>query len=486
MTDPRFSSPLVLAACLALAGTALAQHVPGPIDQPSEDTGAASVLVPEPYKTYRGYSLIRAAIRSRAEFDRVLAISGDCWTERPTLELPIDFLVPPGGLDAIRALDIRFTVIEPDMGAVVAAERARLSGPRPRAWYDDYKDLQAISDKVDELVALRPDITSRFTVGQSLEARTIFGLRIDSPTPGPAGTIKPVMYLHATQHAREWVAPMTAMYVAEQLISGYGTDPAATAFLDKFTVVVVPVVNVDGYVYTWTTARYWRKNRRDNGNGTFGVDLNRNWSFAWGSNNGSSGSGSSETYRGTAPFSEPESTALRDNILSTPGIALAFDIHTYGPLILSPWGYTITLPDILPFFNKFGQLMQDAIKAVNNLTFAYGPCYTALYPVSGGNVDWWFGERGVINWTLELRGGSFSPPPSQILPSGREIYAGLLALQAAYCRADYNRDTFINGGDYDDFVIDWVDARPEADYDHNGFVNADDFDAFVVEFEEGC
>ena len=64
--------------------------------------------------------------------------------------------------------------------------------------------------------------------------------------------------------------------------------------------------------------------------------------------------------------------------------------------------------------------------------------------------------------------------------------AGLLALADRFCRADYNRDTFMNGNDYDDFVVDWIDALPAADYDRNGFVNADDFDAFVVEFEQGC
>lgn len=478
-----YAFPFVVSLA-ALASSALAQHTFDPALPPADND--SHLLAPEPYKTYRGYSLIRAVIRDQTEFNRVLAISGDCWTERPSLDIPIEFLVPPGGLDAVRALGVTFDIVEPDMGDVVAAERARLNAPQPRDWYAEYKDLQAISAKIDELMALRPDIVARFNVGLSLENRMIFGFRIDSPTPGPAGTIKPVMYIHSTQHAREWLAPMTTMYVAEQLIAGYGTDPAATAFLDKFTLVVVPVVNVDGYVYTWTTERYWRKNRRNNGNGTFGVDLNRNWGFAWGSDNGSSGSGSSDVYRGTAPFSEPETAVMRDHILATPGIAVALDIHTYGQYFLSPWGYTATPPTILSFFNKYGKIVQAAIKSVNNKTFVYGPCYTTLYAVSGGNVDWWFGDRNVITWTPELRGPGFAPPPSEILPSGREIYAGLLALADRFCRADYNHDTFMNGNDYDDFVVDWIDALPAADYDRNGFVNADDFDAFVVEFEQGC
>ncbi|NUQ52944.1 MAG: hypothetical protein HUU19_09645 [Phycisphaerales bacterium] len=479
----RCSLPLVILLA-SLTAPALAQHAFDPARSPADDTSI--LLAPEPYKTYRGYSLVRAVVRDHAEFNRVLAISGDCWTHTPRLEQPVDFLIPPGGLDALRALGVSFDIIVPDMGDVVAAERARLNSPQTRGWYDDYKNLQAISDKVDELVALRPNLVSRFNVGPSLENRTIFGFRIDSPTPGPAGTIKPVIYIHSTQHAREWLAPVTTMYVAEQLIAGYASDPDATAFLDKFTVMVVPVVNVDGYVYSWTTQRYWRKNRRDNGNGNFGVDLNRNWGFAWGSDNGSSGSGSSEVYRGTAPFSEPETAVMRDHVLATPGIAIALDVHTYGQYLLSPWGYTATPPAALPFFNKYGKIMQAAIKSAHNKTFTYGPCYTTLYPVSGGNLDWWYGDRNVMMWSPELRGGSFAPPPTDIIPSGQEIYAGLLALAKTFCRADYNHDAFMNGNDYDDFVVDWIGALPAADYDRNGFVNADDFDAFVVEFEQGC
>lgn len=469
-------------AVAALALLTQAAHVAA---QPGVQP-APSVLVPEPVKSYRGYALISATLHDQREFDRVLAISGDCWTHTPRLEAPIVFLVPPGGLEAIRALGITFDVVEPDMQAVVDAERERLNTPGPRGWYDDYKDLAAISDHLDAIIALRPDIASRFDVGQSLENRTIFGVRIDSPTTGPLGTIKPVLYLHATQHAREWVAPMTVMYIAEQLVSGHGTDAAATALLDKFTVIIVPVVNVDGYVYTWTTERYWRKNRKNNGNGTFGVDLNRNWGFQWGSDNGSSGNGSNETYRGTAPFSEPETTVLRANIIETPGVVASFDVHTYGQLILSPWGYTATPPSIISYFDKYGKVIQGAIKGVNGKSFVYGPTYTKLYPVSGGNTDWWFGDRNVINWTLELRGGSFSPPATDILPSGREIYAGLLAFGDAFCRADVNRDTFVNGNDYDAFADQWIDGLPGGDYDRNGFVNGDDFDAFVAEFEEGC
>ena len=97
---------------------------------------------------------------------------------------------------------------------------------------------------------------------------------------------------------------MVPMYIADRLVSDYDTDPVIQDLVDRVEFIIVPIVNPDGYVHTWGPDRLWRKNRRDNGHGTFGVDPNRNWDFGWGGA-GSSGITNSETYRGTAPFSEP-------------------------------------------------------------------------------------------------------------------------------------------------------------------------------------
>src|SRR4029453_7368841 len=115
-----------------------------------------------------------------------------------------------------------------------------------------------------------------------------------------------VMFI-GTQHAREWISPMTVMYIADRLLAGYASDPNIKALLDNVEFVLVPVVNADGYVYTWSTDRYWRKNRRDNaGTEGDGGDTNRNWGYKWGLDIGSSADPCSEVYRGTAAFSEPE------------------------------------------------------------------------------------------------------------------------------------------------------------------------------------
>jgi len=83
------------------------------------------------------------------------------------------------------------------------------------------------------------------------------------------------------QHAREWIAPAAVMYVVEKLARGYGVDPEITTMLQSYEFAIAPILNPDGYEYSRTTFRYWRKNRRVNRDGSFGVDLNRNWDSHW-------------------------------------------------------------------------------------------------------------------------------------------------------------------------------------------------------------
>src|SRR5690606_2987818 len=137
-----------------------------------------------------------------------------------------------------------------------------------------------------------------------IQGREIFEVKIT----GPGGGSKPKVVLNGCQHAREWLSPMSVCWAAEQLALGDGVDGQITALLDSVEVHLIPVVNPDGYEFSHDLSRYWRKNRRNNGDGTFGVDLNRNWAYQFGGAS-SSGSGSSEEYRGTAAFSEPETAA---------------------------------------------------------------------------------------------------------------------------------------------------------------------------------
>ena len=388
---------------------------------------AAPVLAQEAPVRYAGHKVVRVDIGSDRDLRTMLRIAADVWSEHIGLG-PADFRVAPESLAALEASGLRYAVLIDDVQERIDAERARLLAPAAGAgWFDDFKDLAAIDARLDTLAALRPDLAQVVQVGTSLEGRPIRGLRICNDSAYP-GRRKPGMVWASTQHAREWIAPMVTMYVAESLLTRYGSDPDVTRVVDRAESFFVPVVNVDGYVYTWTTDRYWRKNRRPDAGGCFGVDLNRNWSYQWGLDNGSSGNPCSQTYRGPAPLSEPETTTLSQFIAARPQIRYVHDMHSYGQLLLHPWGFTSAPPPGHSLYQRLGAEMAALILAVHGRTYDYGPAYTTLYPVSGDLTDWAWGAQHAYSTVIELRGNDFVLPPSEIIPNCEEILPAALHL----------------------------------------------------------
>ncbi|MFG0330053.1 MAG: M14 family metallopeptidase [Phycisphaerales bacterium] len=375
---------------------------------------------------YDGEKVVRVQIRTKADFDLLNELSDDMWSHHAEVGHPADFRVSAEALERLDAAGVPYTVLIDDLQALVEAERARLLD-RPGVgadgtFFDDYRTLDEVSDYVDTLVGLRPDLVERIEVGTSLRGRSIFGMRITSGTPGD----RPAVLIHGCQHAREWITVMVNMYLADQFVRAYGTDPTITDLIDSVEFIVIPVVNPDGYEYTWTDNRMWRKNRRS----WYGVDLNRNWDYGWGGP-GSSGFRFSETYRGAAPFSEPETAALRDFFIANPHIAAHIDFHSYSQLILYPWGYTDDLSPAHDFFDLISARMAEAIEAVHGEEYIYGPSYSTIYPASGVSDDWTYGDQGVLGLAYELRDTGrygFILPPDQIIPNGEEILPAMVEL----------------------------------------------------------
>ncbi len=369
---------------------------------------------------YDGQQVVRIPDASARLITQLDAAGLDIWTHRPTPGLPLDVRVTPQQKAALDAEGIAYEIMIEDVQAAVDAERGdgqNIAGD----WFSDYRSTAEVSAYIDQLVALRPDIASRIELGDSLQGRDISGIRISGP-----GNDKPAFLINGCQHAREWVAVMTPMYIADQLIRQYQVDPEITSLVNRVEFFIVPIVNPDGYEYSRTSDRFWRKNRR----GGYGVDLNRNWSVGWGGS-GSSGNQNSEIYRGTAPFSEPETQRLRDFIDANPNIDAHIDFHSYSQLILQPWSYTETLPPDHAEFNALGSDMADAIHDVHNEVYEHGPGGRILYIASGTAPDWSYGERDAIGFTIELRDTGqygFVLPRSQIVPTGEENLAGVLVM----------------------------------------------------------
>ena len=224
---------------------------------------------------------------------------------------------------------------------------------------------------------------------------------------------------------------MATAYILNALCEGYGNDESITNVLDTMDIYIVPTQNPDGYIYSYNVDRMWRKNRRNNGDGSFGVDLNRNYDGpvnTW-CTLGASTNPSSNTYCGTSPYSEPETQGSRDFITDpVHNIGGAVDMHTFGELILWPYGS----PDPVdpPYYEQFVQVgdeIQAAIASVHGVQYESMQA-VGLYPTSGTMRDFSFASVEAFGFTWEGRGAGFDPPPSNIIPAGEEQLQGQLAL----------------------------------------------------------
>lgn len=438
-----------------------------------------SVGVPERFDQQK---VVRISPRGVADVNLLEQISGDRWTCGPGGPSgEADYRIKASDLPALNTAGVPYRVIIDDVQALIDAEQSELNDPfRDRGFFDAYQDYTGVSNYINTLVSSYPGFVTRISLGNSLQGREIFGCRITSPVPPIGGSPrKPVVFFNSEQHAREWIGVTTDMYVATQLLSQYPSNPTIKKLLDTYEFVFVPLSNPDGYNITWTTNRLWRKNARVVSGTVRGVDLNRNWSIGWGLNSGSSSSSTSETYRGTAPFSEPETQVLRDYVLSIPKLVASIDFHSYSQLVLRPWTYQYTLPPGIAAFDRIGNAMVGAIASSTGASYEYGGP-DILYLASGTAPDWCFGVTGAIALTIELRDtgqNGFILPVSQIIPTGNDGLAGALTLVTGLCRADLNRDNMVDDSDfvlfataYDAFVTNSADFTGDALTDDNDFV----------------
>jgi carboxypeptidase T len=279
---------------------------------------------------------------------------------------------------------------------------------------------QEMLDILDEMAAQYPHlITFRAPIEgvQTIEERPIYWLRI-SDNPELDEVEEPEILYTALHHAREPNSLTQLIFYMWYLLENYETDPEVKFLVDHTAMYFIPCLNPDGYIYNETTnpdgGGMWRKNRRDNGNGTFGVDLNRNYGHFWGYNDsGSSPNPASQVYRGAEPFSEPETQAVRE-FCNQRRFQVALNYHTFSNLLIYPWGYSDTPTEDAPTFNALSELM-----TLQNGYFAGTGSQTVGYTVNGGSDDWMYGETtskpAIFAMTPEVGAGGFWPSQSEIM-----------------------------------------------------------------------
>ncbi len=274
--------------------------------------------------------------------------------------------------------------------------------------------------ELDSLKAMYPNlITSKISIGNSLEGRPIWVVKISDNADVDEN--EPEVFLNGLIHAREAVSMSNLMYFMQYILANYQTNAELNCLINSREIYVAACLNPDGYVYNQTTnpagGGGWRKNRRNNGNGTFGVDLNRNFGFKWGHDNtGSSPNGSSDSYRGTAAFSEPETQAIRD-FCTAHQFGNVVNHHSYANTFNTPWGYVNQATPDNPHYQNWGALATS----VNGIQV--GTSYQNLgYVLNGGANDWMYGEQTTKNkiFAAVVETGSssdgFWPLQNRIIP----------------------------------------------------------------------
>ncbi len=383
---------------------------------------------------FDGHKVVRAYIRNADDLNLMQQLSQDPWSHGEGMG-PVDYRIAPDNMHILDASGIAYDILIGNIQTLIDIEQDQIDVWDQNqhmldddAWYESYHNLSDQMTYMDDLAAAYPGLASVSTIGSSLEGRDIRALHLT----GAGGPNRPTLVIESNQHAREWVTLQGTMFIAEQLLSGYGSDPDATAILDTMNVHVIVSVNPDGYVYTWGPNRMWRKNRRDNGGGSWGVDTNRNWDTCWGCE-GSSGNPDSETYRGPSAFSEPETQTMRDFLANLPRVDGFIDYHSYSQLILQPWGSTSNLPADHARLDLVGGNMNDAAMGLYGKTYVHGPAYTTIYPASGTAGDYPYDEFGVNSYTIEMRDEGqfgFLLPADQIRPAAEEGFAAFKELAA--------------------------------------------------------
>lgn len=369
--------------------------------------------------------------------------------------------------NAIVATGAAIEAVEPE-AVVLTATPAELAAvrtlgfePRPIAAQSDFPPDDAAYHTYDEMVAeiqaaeaTRPSIVSLFSIGRSHEGRELWAAKVSDNVLSDED--EPEALFVGLYHAREHLTLEMTLAILRLLTEGY--DPAApeaqiTRLVDTRQIYIVFALNPDGAEYDVAAGgyRYWRKNRQPNAGGSVGTDPNRNHGYRWGGA-GASASPASETYRGAAPASAPEVAAIERFVDGRAlggqqRIRVAISFHTYGELILWPYGYQDAgtcgspAPDMPGDDRMTLEALGEAMAATNGYQ-AQQSC--RLYTTSGDFGDWAYGAHRIFAFTFEMfpcfagcPGYGFYPPAALIAEqTARNYEAVLYLLERAACPYD--------------------------------------------------
>ncbi|NXA47826.1 CBPA2 Carboxypeptidase, partial [Nothocercus julius] len=369
----------------------------------------------------------------------------DFWLNPSSPALPVDVRIPFHSLQAVKVFlesnNIKYSILIEDLQVVLDEEKQDMAFSRQRERstntfdYGTYHSLASIYEELDNLAQEHSSIVSKLTIGESYEKRPLYVLKFST-----GGTNRPAIWIDAGIHSREWITQASAIWIARKIASDYGSDPSVTSLLNKMDIFLLAVTNPDGYEFTHTENRMWRKTRsRNQGSLCIGVDPNRNWDAGFGdqfllcslsvlTGPGASSNPCSDSYHGPSANSEAEVKSVVDFIKNHGNIVAFLTLHSYSQLLMYPYGYKCTKPADYTELDSVGKAAASSIHSLYGTTFKVGNICSTIYQASGGSIDWSYDYGIKYSFAFELRDTGnygFLLPASQIIPTAEETWLGL-------------------------------------------------------------
>ena len=285
---------------------------------------------------------------------------------------------------------------------------------------DNFHNLAETNQWVKSIAESHKDKVKLEKIGKTYEGRDITLVKITFPGKTNTTVAKPAIWIDYTIHAREWASHAIGLWTLNRLLT---TKDAEKALISSFDWYILPVTNPDGFDYTWTSNRLWRKNRVPGILNCYGTDLNRNFDMAWEKGNPIA---CFDDYRGKSAFSEKETQGIRD-FVSKNKVTAVFTIHANAQMWMFPWAYTTDQIEDFKEMSALNKKAADAVRGKFNIDYKDGQISTTIYKAYGSSSDWFYKQGVKYNFAVEVRDKNkgFELPRKMIIPTAEENWEGI-------------------------------------------------------------
>ncbi|XP_029463780.1 carboxypeptidase O-like [Rhinatrema bivittatum] len=267
---------------------------------------------------------------------------------------------------------IPFKILIPNIQKLLDSNIAKSSG-KSEYDYTRYHTMEEIYRWMNQISVNYSQLVTKYLLGKTYESRPIYCLKIS----WPSNKTKKIFWMDCGVHGREWISPAFCQWFVKEILESPPSYQKLRKTLQNIDLYILPVLNIDGYIYTWTTDRLWRKSRSPHKHGCFGTDLNRNFDAEW-CTVGASTDCLSHVFCGTSPGSEPETKAIINFMESRKSDVLCYlSIHSYGQLIIIPYAYGSQANNHKELVNVAREAA-TALKKIHGTSYKVGPFATSL------------------------------------------------------------------------------------------------------------